>query len=92
MKCGNVGITCVHLFQSGDRNRTDRGWNHCRHVYDMDSVAAIGLTSFLLEEYRTRQQFSRDPENGFAIRMMMKLSRDIRYTGLYGMNNLIIHV
>ena len=45
-----------------------------------------------VEEYRTRQQFSRDPENGFAIRMMMKLSRDIRYTGLYGMNNLIIHV
>ncbi|SET85756.1 PEP-CTERM protein-sorting domain-containing protein [[Clostridium] aminophilum] len=31
-------------------------------------------------------------ENGFAIRMMMKLSRDIHYTGLYGMNNLIIHV
>ena len=60
--------------------------------YDMDSVAAIGMTSFLLEGYLTRQQFSRDPENGFAIRMMMKLSRDIRYTGLYGMNNLIIHV
>ena len=32
------------------------------------------------------------PEKGPAIKMMMKLAKDVKYTGLYGMNNLIIHI
>ena len=31
-------------------------------------------------------------ENGFDIKMMMNLAKDIEYTGMYGMNNLIIRI
>ena len=45
-----------------------------------------------VEKYRTDLQFSKDPEHGVAIRVMIKLARDIKYTGQYGMNNLIIRI
>ncbi len=31
-------------------------------------------------------------ENGFDIKMMMNLAKDIEYTGIYGMNNLVIRI
>ena len=45
-----------------------------------------------IEKYRTDLQFDEDPERGMAIRMMIKLTKEIKYTGLFGMNNLIIRV
>lgn len=45
-----------------------------------------------VEKYRTELQFADDPERGVAIRMMMRLAKEIKYTGLYGMNNLIIRI
>ena len=45
-----------------------------------------------VDRYRTQLQFEPDPEKGIAIKMMMRLVREIRYTGLYGMNNLIIRI
>lgn len=43
-----------------------------------------------VDKYRTELQFEPDPEKGPAIKMMMRLAREIKYTGLYGMNNLIM--
>ena len=45
-----------------------------------------------VEKYRKELQYESDPEKGPAIKMMMKLAKDVKYTGLYGMNNLIIHI
>ena len=45
-----------------------------------------------IEKYRTEIQFDEAPENGMAIKMMIKLTKEIKYTGLFGMNNLIIRV
>ena len=45
-----------------------------------------------VDRYRTQLQFEPDPEKGIAIKMMMRLVREIKYTGLYGMNNLIIRI
>ena len=45
-----------------------------------------------IEKYRTDLQFDENPERGMAIRMMIKLTKEIKYTGLFGMNNLIIRV
>ncbi len=45
-----------------------------------------------MERYRTQIQFDENPENGIAIRMMIRIAKSIKYTGLYGMNNLIIRI
>lgn len=45
-----------------------------------------------IDKYRTELQFDENPENGVAIKMMIKLAREIKYTGLYGVNNLIIRI
>ena len=45
-----------------------------------------------VDRYRTQLQFEPDPEKGIAVKMMMRLVREIKYTGLYGMNNLIIRI
>ena len=45
-----------------------------------------------VEKYRMELQYDSDPENGIAIKMMMRLVKEIKYTGLYGMNNLIIRI
>lgn len=45
-----------------------------------------------VEKYRTELQYADDPERGIGIRMMMKLAKEINYTGMYGMNNLIIRI
>ncbi len=45
-----------------------------------------------VDKYKKELQFDDDLEGGFAIRMMMKLAKEINYIGMYGMNNLIIKV
>ena len=45
-----------------------------------------------VDEYRTQLQFSKNPEEGIGIKMMIRLAKDIKYTGLYGMNNLIVRL
>jgi anti-sigma regulatory factor (Ser/Thr protein kinase) len=45
-----------------------------------------------VEKYRKELQYESDPEKGLAIKMMMKLAKDVKYTGPYGMNNLIIRI
>ena len=44
------------------------------------------------DRYRTELQFDQNPENGPAIKMMIRLAKEIKYTGLFGVNNLIIRV
>lgn len=45
-----------------------------------------------VDKYRKELQYDTNPENGIAIKMIMRLVRDIKYTGLYGMNNLILRI
>ena len=45
-----------------------------------------------IERYRNELQFDENPANGIGIKMMIKLAKSIKYTGLYGMNNLIIRI
>ena len=45
-----------------------------------------------IERYRNEIQFSDDSEKDIGIRMMVGLAKSIKYTGLYGMNNLIIRI
>ncbi|MDO5132285.1 MAG: MATE family efflux transporter [Eubacteriales bacterium] len=45
-----------------------------------------------VDKYRKELQYDTNPENGIAIKMMMRLIREIKYTGLYGMNNLILRI
>ena len=45
-----------------------------------------------VDKYRTELQFDENPENRVAIKMMIKLAKEIKYTGLYGVNNLIIRI
>ena len=44
------------------------------------------------DKYKTELQFDENPENGVAIKMMIKLAKEMKYTGLFGVNNLIIRV
>ena len=45
-----------------------------------------------VERYRNEIQFDETPGKGMGIRLMIKLAKSIKYTGLYGMNNLIIRI
>ena len=45
-----------------------------------------------MERYRTETQFDDNPKKDTGIRLMAGVAKSIKYTGLYGMNNLIIRV
>ena len=45
-----------------------------------------------VEKYRIELMLDNDPENGIAIKMMMRMCKEIKYNRIYCMNNLIIHV
>ncbi len=44
------------------------------------------------DKYKKELQFDENPENGVAIKMLIKLAKEMKYTGLFGVNNLIIRV
>ena len=44
------------------------------------------------DKYKKELQFDENPENGMAIKMLIKLAKEMKYTGLFGVNNLIIRV
>ena len=45
-----------------------------------------------VDKYRKEIQYDEDPERRIGIRMIMGLVKNVKYTGLFGMNNLIIRI
>ena len=64
----------------------------CRDDEQVIRFRNDGIPFDPVEKYRKELQYESDPEKGLAIKMMMKLAKDVKYTGLYGMNNLIIRI
>ena len=45
-----------------------------------------------VDKYRKEIRYDVDPEHRIGIRMIMGIVKNVKYTGLFGMNNLIIRI